>query len=454
MLARLRRDSDLIGVLRGAGVFFVIRAGGGLLLYVSQILLAQWVGVEEFGLFSYAWAWTYLLAILASLGLPNGSLRFIPQYRAHGDGRNLWRFTCWSWLAALAAGAIVMVAGWLVLGLGADAMAPAERAAFQIAFLAIPVLSVSVLQGQMARALGHIVLAFGPPQLARPVLFIGFGFACLALDGSPQATTFLLMTTAAFLVVTVVQGWRVFALIGAESRRHARPDTVSEAGSRHWLRTSLPMLAFSGAQIALTESGIIMVGLLLEPEEVAIFAAAARTATLLTMVTTAIDTMTVPKIAALHAGSQRTAIDLMLRRTILAAFLLALAMFLFIAGGGEFILGLFGDGFTRGYGTLLILAGGIVVSAALAPVPAILNVTGSQDVVTVLSLTALALNVLLNVLLIGQFGLLGAALAQAITVVMLRAALLGVLRRRLGVLGILAPPGMGLAPDDGRATMP
>lgn len=56
-------------------------AGGGL-RYLTQVIIAQWLGLGQFGIFSYAWAWVNLIAIFACLGLPVSSARSIPQHRA------------------------------------------------------------------------------------------------------------------------------------------------------------------------------------------------------------------------------------------------------------------------------------------------------------------------------------------------------------------------------------
>lgn len=130
----------------------------------------------------------------------------------------------------------------------------------------------------------------------------------------------------------------------------------------------------------------------------------------------------------------------------------ACAVMTVLVVGGDLILGLFGPGFERGYGALLVLAGGFTLSAALAPVPAILNVSGYQDVVTWASIGVVAVTIAAGILLISQFVIMGAALTTALSASLLRASVLGIVWRRLGILGIIAPP--AFAPKKGRATRP
>ena len=50
------------------------------LIYLSQILLARWMGSFEFGIYVYVWTLVLLIGDLADLGLATAAQRFIPEY--------------------------------------------------------------------------------------------------------------------------------------------------------------------------------------------------------------------------------------------------------------------------------------------------------------------------------------------------------------------------------------
>src|SRR5687768_12111069 len=66
---------------RGALTAFAIRIASALLAFLTQILLARWMGAFEFGVFSYSWVWIIVLGSLVSAGFATSVIRFLPQYR-------------------------------------------------------------------------------------------------------------------------------------------------------------------------------------------------------------------------------------------------------------------------------------------------------------------------------------------------------------------------------------
>ena len=54
---------------RMAGTAFVIRVTGAAVIFLSQILLARWMGGVEFGIYVYAWTWLQMIGDIIHLGL-------------------------------------------------------------------------------------------------------------------------------------------------------------------------------------------------------------------------------------------------------------------------------------------------------------------------------------------------------------------------------------------------
>ena len=70
-------DSDRSLAQRTAGAAFLIRVASAGLLYLSQVLLARWMGTFEFGVYVYVWTWVLLIGTMADFGLAIAAQRFV-----------------------------------------------------------------------------------------------------------------------------------------------------------------------------------------------------------------------------------------------------------------------------------------------------------------------------------------------------------------------------------------
>ena len=64
---------------RVASTAFLIRVASAAVVFLTQVVLARWMGRFEFGVYVYVWTWVLLLGALVSLGLPSAAQRFIPN---------------------------------------------------------------------------------------------------------------------------------------------------------------------------------------------------------------------------------------------------------------------------------------------------------------------------------------------------------------------------------------
>src|SRR5579864_5481945 len=93
IFARLR--AKLGGLLGGsneasvtkrlAGTIFIIRVVSAALAYLSQILLARWMGGADYGIYVYVWTWVLLLGSMMDFGISASAQKIIPEYRTSGE---------------------------------------------------------------------------------------------------------------------------------------------------------------------------------------------------------------------------------------------------------------------------------------------------------------------------------------------------------------------------------
>ena len=70
---------------RLAGTIFLIRVISAALAYLSQILLARWMGGSDYGVYVYVWTWVLLLGSMMDFGISASAQKIIPEYRTAGE---------------------------------------------------------------------------------------------------------------------------------------------------------------------------------------------------------------------------------------------------------------------------------------------------------------------------------------------------------------------------------
>ena len=64
---------------------FSVRIASAGILYLSQVVLARWMGAFEYGIYVFVWTWVLVLSGLSHLGLPTLMIRLVPEYLERGE---------------------------------------------------------------------------------------------------------------------------------------------------------------------------------------------------------------------------------------------------------------------------------------------------------------------------------------------------------------------------------
>src|ERR1700747_3478266 len=90
LIARLRAllaggSSEASLTRRLAGAIFIIRVLSASLAYLSEILLARWMGGSDYAIYVYVWTWVLLLGSMMDFGISTSAQKIIPEYRTSGE---------------------------------------------------------------------------------------------------------------------------------------------------------------------------------------------------------------------------------------------------------------------------------------------------------------------------------------------------------------------------------
>lgn len=425
---------------RSALLVFSIRILSALIAYVSQVLLARWLGGHEYGIFVWVWVAAVIVGGLACVGFPSAVVRFVPEYRISGDMASLrgivFGSRVYSVLAATGIAAIAMMVLWLA----GDAVSSVYVVPLFVGVVCLPMLALSDVQEGVARSFNWMSLALSPKFLLRPALILLAMVLALAIGMKPTAVTALQATVVATWVTSLGQMLLLDRKIARELEpgpRQMRPLT--------WITVALPIFLVEGFYVLLTNVDILIAGIFLSPDKVAVYFAAVKTLALVHFVYYAVRAASAHRYSHFYNAGDPARYQAFVRDTVQWTFWPSLAMGFVILIFGKFLLMLFGPEFAVGYPLLFILVIGIVARAAVGPAESVLTMSGQQNICAVVFALALMVNIILNISLIPIYGLPGAAWATTSAMIFEAAALYAISLRRLGLHMFV------FSPSDGKA---
>jgi O-antigen/teichoic acid export membrane protein len=131
LIARLRAkltggSSEASLTRRLAGTIFIIRVISAGLAYVSQVLLARWMGTSDYGIYVYVWTWVLLLGSMLDFGISASAQKIIPEYRTGGAHALLRGFLSGSRWLTFGASALVSLGLAGIVRLASPWLDPSE----------------------------------------------------------------------------------------------------------------------------------------------------------------------------------------------------------------------------------------------------------------------------------------------------------------------------------------
>jgi O-antigen/teichoic acid export membrane protein len=431
-ISRLRAlfadGSDSSLARRLAGAAFLLRVVSALLAFISQILLARWMGGFDFGIYIYAWTWVLLIGGMVDLGLGSAAQRFIPEYTEQKHLALLRGFLGGSRWLALLFGTAAGVIGALAVKILTPHIDPSTVVPLYLSCASLPLFGVWSAQSGIARSYNWVNLGLSPVYLQRPILLLGLIGLIWALGFPTDAVTATLVGVVALTCVglaqVVVLNRRLAGVVENGPRAYA---------PRTWLAVSLPIFLVEAFYYLLTYSDVIVVKQFCSADQVAIYYAASKTIALVSFIYYSVAQTIAHKFVQYDVSGNRDGLGAFLKQSVRLTFWPSLVVIVALLALGHPLLRLFGREFTAGYYLMFIIAVGLLARASVGPAERLLNMLGERRACALIYGSSFAISLILCVLLIPRFGLAGAAVASSIALVFESASLFLVAKYRLGL---------------------
>jgi O-antigen/teichoic acid export membrane protein len=400
------------------GASFVLQMSEAAVLSVVLILFARVLGSHSFGHYAYALTLATILVMFARLGFDVTSVRYVSQYlvaEQYGLLRGYLRFAIGSILVISALVVVAFVGATIsIKGLMSSELAHSCIAAAAL----IPCLAALHVLCAMLRGYNRTVLSRLPQGAIVPaVLLAGAAIVFLVkMQGSVVPAWMLvalhIVAVACGLVATIF--W-----LFAASRSYPAADTT-RFESRKWLKSAGLLVLLGGLTKLHAELDTLMLGVLEGTEQAGIYAIVTRIGGIPMLICVATTAIVSPAMAGLASLGESANLARLYRNSVglLIAASLPVAGLLWLLG--KPILEFIGPNFTIGYHALLILLAANVVHNVFGPVGVLLNMAGHEWTTVRVFAVSVALNAVLNLLLIPRYGLAGAAMGTGVALLLIQ----------------------------------
>jgi len=426
-----RSDTDRRRLTGGALTALGLKSGGLLLSYLVYLLIARRLGAEALGV--YALALTVLnIASLPAFGrIDQAVIRELAPL-AYAESFRAFR-RCYGGIFLLVASAsiacgVLLGAVHRVLAIRVFGDSSLQEALRVVAWF-LPAFALLRLNVSALMARKRVAAAVALDHLLHPLLMLA-GLLAWAVGSQPGGTGPIHLH-AAVVIGCLLPSFGVLA--GAPRWGH-RPTEVE--GKRFapapFVRIAVTMSVTVSLQLLLTQADLVMLGMIESNVMLGIYRICAKLAALAAFPLLAAAGIGGALIAGHRAAGRRAAmVEVARTASLLVAALSAFPVVIMLLYGRP-LLAIFGSEFAQGVPVLWILTAGQAVNTGCGLVGVFLNIDNGEREFRDVVLVAAVVNILLNALLIPRHGLMGAAVATAVSGTVWNVWAAWLVRRRVG----------------------
>ncbi len=450
----------LAGVARG-GSFAVLGTGAGSVFgFVLTLVLTHGLTTTTAGQFFSATAIFIVLQTFLSFGVGAGLVRFVPRFQALDRQADVPALLVVAFVPVIVLGIVGSIALWLAAPLlatriGHDQADAALHSIRILALLFLPgVVEVGIVESTRAfdSVRNYVLLQQLGSPAARPVL-VGIAIAAAA-PLWVVVLAWLIPLLLALVLAALLLARRMRQLFGRSLAWPQPTVPVRDIAAEYWSFTGARGLA-GVMEILLNWLDVLLVATLASPAQAAIYAAASRFITSGTLVLQALRVAIAGDISAALARRDTERVSQIYSAASQWVVLSSWPLYLVMAVFAPTVLRVFGASYPAGAHAMTVLCLAMLVNLAAGNVGTVLLMGGRSSWVLMDKAASLAINVGVNLALVPHFGITGAAVAWAATIVLDSVLAFGQVRwgmriggslRGLALAGVLALCCFGLVP--------
>jgi len=389
------------------GITFVASMVAMLFGFVITVLLGRYLGAGDLGLYRMVSTIYGIAMLFAAIGIPVAIIKYVAEYKGDRNKTN----------SIVSAGVITS----LLLGIGFSVLFYLSSGIFEEIFkmpglagllkILSPVFPFALVGGVLLGMLNGLreMKKYGTAMIIQSILmmvvsilliYFGFGVAGVVIG-----------------VVLASVGWCLYLLLITRNYFKITFEGYAD-NTKEMLVFGAQIFGANAINMINYQADIIMIGYFLTVTDVGYYAVAVGLSKFFWIIPQAVQSITYPATSEYWSKNNHSALQLMIDKSMKYTACLLLPIGLGVGFFATNIITLiFGDGFVHAVLPLQILIVGTVVFGLIKSVGTSVTGMGRPDIALKLVCISATTNIVLNILLIPNYGITGAAMATATSLI-------------------------------------
>jgi O-antigen/teichoic acid export membrane protein len=411
------RGDEHVQVAKGAGLTGIGAVLEGVLRYVSMLLVTRNYGREAYGVFAFIMTINEMGQRVSSAGLHDGVMKHVAVHQSKGEVEQTRGAILFAAKIIIGIGLLYAVGLTLFSDLVSNQLdkeqaqdVPKELviSVIKISCLALPTTALLLLMGRTLRALKQVgaqvmVRSFLQP-ISRVLLILVF-LAILGPENLRGLAWAVVISAALSCAVAVFYVHRSVGLFG-----HKNPNAIDK---KEFLGFALPLVGVDIVVFFSLSMDIFMLGKWGSQGDLGTYTAVIRLVPILGMPLYLFSSLLTPLSAELYGQGRLEDLRKLYQTSVRWIYAVVIPLVVTAFLWADPILGHLGEGFAEGSTAFMVLAATLVVIGFANPAGYAVTMAGHSRLTLLNAIINLVVVVCLGWWLIPQYGVLGAAIARA-----------------------------------------
>ena len=385
----------------------LLRASGIVLMFLLSLFLTNSFSAEIVGQYDFVRSFLMILSGASLLGTNQAIIYYsgiLTSKKSFGSIKSIYFKMNFLILIACA----ILYAPLLVIDKEVINQIFNKQGAYELVSLSLQGLvfySITMLNIDTIRALKHTLISEGFRNIFRYTPFFIFSIILYIIETPEDLVLWFIYS---FVVIFVISTAVVYFFL---FNKNFPKSAAHNFSSTEILRASYPMALSAISYFLMQSTDVLFISAYDTFESVAYYSIAVKLATVTALALISVNIVIAPKIASIYNDKNFYQLKLILKKATRMNVVISLPIIIILLFFSEYVLSTFGSNYILAKNALWILLIAQFFNSITGPSALYLNMTGRQKKLNVILVISLLINVVLNIILVPDFGMLGAAIS-------------------------------------------